>query len=312
MPNLTDIGTQYRIIESGAGWVERTARGRLRLDGADRVSFLQALLTNDLGVLTPARSVYAAYLTPQGRLIADCRVYDRADHVLMDIPAAIASSLAVKLDALIFAEDVRVSDVSAAVVQIGVMGSRAEAMLGDIPFFHAPVDVADVPAFDLFVPEASRASAVAALEAAGIQPVTHAIAEVLRIVAGRPAFGQDMDEHTIPLEAGLLDRAISLTKGCYVGQEVIVRVLHRGGGRVARRLVKLSFDPAITMPPEPGTPLFVGAKEAGRITSSAWSPRSGRVVALGYLSREAAEAGQHLTMRWNSGEVRAEVVGLAG
>ena len=94
-----------------------------------------------------------------------------------------------------------------------------------------------------------------------------------------------MNEDTIPLEAGLLERAISTTKGCYVGQEIIIRVLHRGGGRVARRLVRVELDPSVTAPPSPGSPLIEGGNEAGVVTSAAISPSTGRVVALGYIKR---------------------------
>ena len=311
-PRLSDIRSQYRIIESGAGWVERTGRGRLRVDGADRVAFLQALVTNDLTALGPARGVYAAYLTPQGRLVADLTVYDRGDHLLADVPAALAGSLLTKLDALVFSEDVRISDVSASIVAFGVMGRQAESVVRQTTFFAVPTDVASHPAFDVFVPRESRAEAIAALEAAGARSVSEALADLLRIEAGRPAFGPDMDDQTIPLEAGLLDRAISLTKGCYVGQEVIVRVLHRGGGRVARRLVTLAFDPALETPPAAGAVLVVDGREAGRVTSAAWSPGAGRVVALGYLTRDTAEPGRQVTTSVDGRDTAGRVVAFAG
>ena len=329
---MTDIDTQYRIIDSSAGWHERTDRGRIRVEGADRIAFLQALLTNDLAALGPGQGVYSAYLTPQGRMIADLRLYDRANSVLADVPAPGTAALVAKLDALIFAEDVRVSDASIAVSAITVVGARAAALvasatgtvekaLADLPplgaidappFLLARADTSTRPAFDVFVDVESRSSAFELLNGVGIEPIGRDVVELLRIEAGRPAFGQDMDEHTIPLEAGLLDRAISLTKGCYVGQEVIVRVLHRGGGRVARRLVTLSFDPALEAPPAPGTMLQVDGRDAGRITSAAHSPRLGRVVALGYVSREDAEAGREASAVVDGRAWRAEVTGLAG
>lgn len=329
---MTNIDTQYRIIDSSAGWHERTDRGRIRIEGADRIAFLQALLTNDLANLGPGQGVYAAYLTPQGRMIADLRLYDRADGILADVPASVTAALVAKLDALIFAEDARVSDASIAVSAITVVGARAAALLAratgvggqalaDLPplgaidappFLFARADIPSHAAFDVFVDVEARSSAFELLKGVGIEPIGRGVVELLRIEAGRPAFGQDMDEHTIPLEAGLLDRAISLTKGCYVGQEVIVRVLHRGGGRVARRLVTLAFDPALDAPPAPGTTLQVDGRDSGRITSAAHSPRLGRVVALGYLSREDAEAGRAASAVIDGRAWRAEVTGLAG
>lgn len=329
---MTDIGNQYPIIDTGAGWHERADRGFVRVEGADRVSFLQALLTNDLAVLTPERGVYAAYLTPQGRMISDMRVYDRPEGILLDVPAPVAAALAAKLDALIFSEDVRVTDASPEWAVITIVGRNAATLLEAAAGLDAGTlaglptlgvaeadrswivrtDDAGGEIFDVFIDTASRTFVISRLEAAGIRPISRDLVDVFRIEAGRPAFGTDMDEHTIPLEAGLLDRAISLTKGCYVGQEVIVRVLHRGAGRVAKRLVRLAFDAALQTPPAPGTPLLVDGKESGRVTSSARSPRLGRVVALGYLAREDADAVRQPSASVDGRDWRAEVLGPAG
>jgi folate-binding protein YgfZ len=338
---VADIGNQYPIIDTGAGWHERTDRGRIRVEGRDRVSFLQALLTNDLTALTPAQGIYTAYLTPQGRMIADMRLYARPDHILADVPASMTAVLVGKLDALIFSEDVRVADATAEMATLSVVGRRARlllerAFLLDLPVLSLPPlavldsppvflvrsDEVYFPAFDLepvaieacdiFLPSETRGSVVERLQSAGIEPVGREVQELLRIEAGRPAFGRDMDEHTIPLEAGLLDRAISLTKGCYVGQEVIVRVLHRGAGRVAKRLVRLAFDNGLEAPPAAGTLLRVDGRESGKVTSAARSPRLGRVVALGYLAREDAEAGRPAIAAVDGREWRADVLGLAG
>ena len=121
--------------------------------------------------------------------------------------------------------------------------------------------------FTVVVPIARRQDVVDRLDAAGVQSISDALLESLRIEAGRPRFGVDMTEETIPLEAGLLDRAISTTKGCYVGQEIVIRILHRGGGRVAKRLVTLSFETPPAAPPAPGTPLLDGGKNIGQLTS---------------------------------------------
>ncbi len=329
---MTDIRTQYRIIESGAGWIERARRGRLRFTGKDRVPFLQALVTNDLAVVGPERGAYAVYLTPQGRLITDLRLYERGDGLIADVPVGVTGDLVARFDGLIFAEDVAVSNVSAAIAHVGVMGARAAALLtraldvdaarlDALPVlgvvdagsaFIARTDEGDGPVFDVLMPAADRDVILAKLAAVGIEPVSDAMAEVLRIEAGRPAFGQDMDGQTIPLEAGLLERAISLTKGCYVGQEVIVRVLHRGGGRVAKRLVKLTFDPDVEAAPAAGTVLSIDGHDVGRITSAAWSPRLGRVVALGYLARESAEPGRRVVASAAGGDASADVLALAG
>ena len=129
-----------------------------------------------------------------------------------------------------------------------------------------------------------------AVRAAGAKDVTADAVEVTRIEAGRPEFGADMDEHTIPLEAGIESRAISYTKGCYVGQEVIIRVLHRGHGRVARRLVGLlGADAHGTL--ARGMRIEAERKLIGSITSAVVSPRLRRPIALGYVHRDFAEPG---------------------
>ena len=119
-----------------------------------------------------------------------------------------------------------------------------------------------------------------------------------------------MTTETIPLEAGIEDRAISFTKGCYVGQEIIIRVMHRGGGRVARKLVGLR-PAAPTAPPDDAiaadTPLFAGEKSIGRITSAAWSPRFGQWIAMGYVQRDSAEPGTHITIGQAGSGVEAVV-----
>src|SRR5262249_49204238 len=134
--------------------------------------------------------------------------------------------------------------------------------------------------FDLFVAGGDRPRL-------GIPELTPQDADTLRIEGGVPLFHRDMDEETIPLEAGIETRAISFTKGCYVGQEVIIRVLHRGHGRVARRLVQLRIDGADV--PAPGAGIRAAEKDIGRVTSAAFSPRFNQPVALGYVQRDFAE-----------------------
>jgi folate-binding protein YgfZ len=160
------------------------------------------------------------------------------------------------------------------------------------------------------IPAERETAVIEALTQAGTVVLTDELFTALRVDAGRPLFGVDMDTETIPLEAGLLDRAISTTKGCYVGQEVIIRVLHRGGGRVARRLVRMKFGaPAGEL--QSGSGLRVGDREAGRITSLAPALDDSGFIALGYLRREFAEVGQKVVADGSS-MVEGVVTGLAG
>jgi len=351
---MADMPTQYRIIASGAGWVGRPERGHLRFDGADRLSFLQALLSNDVAVLEKGLGAYAVYLTPQGRMISDLRVFHRGDFLIAEVPAHLAPRLAERFDSVIFAEDVQVRDVTGSTAEISVIGGGAAGVVAralaldidvlrglpvfgqlDVPqgdTFVVRGDDARLDCFDVVMPVEARTEVAAALEREGASQMTESLAEALRIDAGRPRFGVDMTEETIPLEAGLLERAISTTKGCYVGQEVIVRVLHRGAGRVAKRLVTLSFDPLPAVGsvalretryagesvnrdvnwPGPGTALSADGRETGKVTSAASSPQDGHPIALGYVHRDVAEVGRRVTATVSSGQASATITGFAG
>ena len=322
----TSIVPQYRIIAAGAGWIENSARGRLRFEGADRLAFLQALLTNEIESLRPGAGTYALYLTPQGRMIADLHVFVRPESLIVDVPAEAASTLARTFDSLIFAEDVRVTDISQDLGQISVMGGGAAAMLAsysrlDVPagspaprlteaavrdlsvwsqldiaggFLVRTDDVAD-GSWDVVADRQTLSDLTTAIAKTGAVPASAEIVEAMRIEAGRPKFGVDMTSETIPLEAGLLDRAISQTKGCYVGQEVIIRVLHRGGGRVAKRLARLHAESPDALVPPAGTALSVEGKDIGHVTSASRSPRDGHAIALGYVHRDVAEVRRRVT-----------------
>ena len=330
---MTRIADQYRIIEAGAGWIDRSARGRLAFEGRDARTFLQALVTNDIGAATAGTGVDAAYLTPQGRMIAMLRILVVGESSLdVEVAPGQASALATRFDQLIFAEQVRVTDASSTTTAIGVVGGGAagtiaRALAGDRSKLDAlatlghetfgdvrvvRIDDAVLPGYELWAPASAREDLISRLATAGAIEIDTELDEALRIDAGRPAFGVDMTEDTIPLEAGLLDRAISTIKGCYVGQEVIIRVLHRGGGRVARRLVKLAFDEGVAAPPASGTPLFADGREAGRVTSASVWPVTGRVIALGYVHRDAATIGTRVVAKTPEAEQNAEVTGFAG
>lgn len=329
---MPDIAHQYRTIVSGAGFRNRADRGRLRFTGADRVTFLQALVTNDLIALNSHQGAYAAYLTPQGRMVTDLHLFLRPDSIVADVPAALTPGLAARFDALVFAEDVQVLDASAELAQISVIGGRASALVAaatgadagalaklavwsqlDLDGgFVTRTDDADVESYDVLLDATREAAFVSALESAGAIRMSNDLADAIRVQKGRPAFGTDMNTDTIPLEAGLLERAISTSKGCYVGQEIVIRVLHRGGGRVAKRLVRLALQNAGAADGiAPGSTLAIDGKAVGAITSAAPAPDGEGVVALGYVHRDHAEAGRTLLLSAQPGAV-ATIVGLAG
>lgn len=273
----------YRALRTSAARVRRTDRGVITLAGRDRATWLQGIVTQDVASMAPGDRRYSACLTPQGRMITDLWVVARPDRLLLDVPAPLAASLRDWLDGLVFAEDVQVTDDSARIAAWEVYGPEAQATLAGC--LH-------IVAGDALPPE------VAALPEATLDT-----REVVRIEDGTPKFLVDMDADTIPLEAGIEDRAISFAKGCYVGQEVIVRVTTRGGGRVARKLVRLLVDAGTEVPAK----LFSGDCEIGRITSAAYSPDQATVVALGYVHRDFAGAGTEVMAVWDNTRVKAVV-----
>ena len=160
------------------------------------------------------------------------------------------------------------------------------------------------PGYDLLIERAKEEALRSALTLAGAVVLDEATADAIRIEGGAPLFHRDMDEETLPLEAGIESRAISFTKGCYVGQEVVIRVLHRGHGRVAKKLVGLVLQGESA--PDSGAPVSSGDREIGHITSSAFSPGLKHPIALAYLHRDFLEPGTPVTV----GGVNATVTTL--
>jgi folate-binding protein YgfZ len=333
---------QYRALGDQAGVTPLDGRGRLLLTGADRRTYLQGLLTNDIVALGAGTGCYAAFLTAQGRMITDMRVLELGDALLIDLPRTMSGTVRDRLAQFVFSEDVEIEDVSERWAGLGVYGPAASAVIvraieraspaparmpnprvldALVPFGSTKLDFGGavvvaarnddygVPGFDLYAEQTVAQTLAAALDDAGATAAAADTLDVLRIEAGVPAFGMDMDEDTIPLEAGIEDRAISLTKGCYVGQEIIIRVLHRGHGRVARRLVGLLMEPGAPTPRR-GDRISRDGREIGLVTSAALSPLLGRAVALGYVHRDFAEAGTSISIAHGNGAVEAVVAAL--
>ena len=296
----------YRALTRTAAIVRRGDRGVLAVTGADRLSWLQGLVTNDVAALPIGGICEAAYLTPQGRMITDLRIVNEPERTLLDVPASLSESLHARLDALLFSEDAQIADVSSRIVIVDVHGPRAAEIVADESFVRD--DAFELPGFSAFVPAADVPALVSRLVDRGAVEITLETLDVARVEAGRPAFLIDLDEHTIPLEAGLERRAISFTKGCYVGQEVIVRVTHRGGGRVARRLVGLRLHGNDV--PKPGDVVVTNAREIGKVTSAVRSPTLNVPIALALVHRDFVEPGTTLEVRSATGAAAAEVSSL--
>jgi tRNA-modifying protein YgfZ len=328
---------EYRALCEAAALVDRSKRGRIAAIGPDRLTYLHAMLTNDIAALGTGGGCYAAYLTPQGRMMADMRVLELGDLTLLDVEATAKAVVLEKLEQFIFSEDVRLADLEADLGVVALYGPRAAdvvaAVLGQdgdgvssealgrlaeygsarARFRGASAVVAadrdlGVPGFCVYVDRERAPAFAAAARDAGAVEAGEEAAETLRLEAGRPRFGADMDEHTIPLEAGIEGRAISLTKGCYPGQEVITRVLHRGHGRVAKKLVGLVVGDERA--PAHGDRVVHGDNDVGTVTSAAISPRVGRPIALGYVQRDFVAAGTPLLIVHGDERLSATVADL--
>jgi folate-binding protein YgfZ len=325
----------YRAIHEEAAIGSISARAQLAVAGNDRASYLQGLLTNDIQALTPGTGCYAAWLSPQGRMLTDMHVLESGRMILLDVPAETASATLERLDQFVFSEDVRLESLAEAIAGVWIHGPGAAAAIertldgahglsgwqhyqhAQFEFAGAPasvgrIDQLGVPGYCVYVDRAREADLISALQSHGARPVGRESLEAARIEAGYPLFGVDMTDTTIPLEAGIEERAISFTKGCYVGQEIIIRVLHRGGGRVARKLVAIRLaEPAAggALPRAAalrGAKLWSGDREVGEVTSAAESPRHG-TIALGYVQRDFALPGTTVAVEADSRRASATV-----
>jgi len=325
-----NIAAEYNALRTGAMLVDRSARGRMRVDGPRAAEMITGLVTNDVQALAPGAGLYAAALTPKGKIVADVRVFAREDHLLIDAPPRAAAAWQAMVKKYINPAAARSRDLTAEMRSVGVFGATARrvvsALTGLAPeafsplamyahvgaqFGGAPVLVARTPeleveGYEIFLAAESFTDAWQRLRALGATPAGLHAWEIARIEAGRPEWGVDMDESTIPQEANFdALHAISYTKGCYVGQEVVARVHFRGHvNKHLRGLMAGKSEPA----PEGAAVLASTGEQVGEVRSSALSPRLG-AVAMGMIRREV-ETGTDVTLQWEGGKVSAKVAAL--
>ena len=321
-----DAGAEYEAVRGAAGVINLSSRGRVEVTGAEAVQFLNGMLTNDVAKLEDGAWAHAALPNVQGRLVASARVIRDGDAFIFDTEAATHAALFAALERFTPAGDFRVKDLTEETALLSVQGPRAAevlvAALGDeklgrlergrvavvtlgsggararvIRATHTGED-----GFDLFVGAASAPSLRGALTAAGARPVGFDAAEVLRIEAGLPRYGADATAENVVLEVVDEDEAVSYTKGCYVGQEIIARIHWRG--HVAKKLAGLVLDGG-GEGVRPGARLKSGdgARAAGQVTSVARSPRLGRLVALGIVKYDFLAPGTALQVLDDEEEV---------
>jgi glycine cleavage system T protein len=310
-----DAREEHLAVRKNAGIADLSYRGLVRISGTDRTKFLQGLITNDVAKLTEGQGLYAAILNPKGRMLADLKIYEIRDAFLVDLDREITDKTIQILSRYKLISKATLEDLTDSLVHLAVYGPSAhpilEKVLGtalpkSLEFSSISVQWHDLQVYviqsmytgeqgyDLVIPAQGGATLWKDIlntgSGFGIKPVGLEALEGLRIETGIPRYGIDMDENTFPPEAGLEEKAISYTKGCYVGQETIARI--KTYGQVHRKLMGLILQGG---PPPKGTfshhgdKVFQDEDEIGFVTSSAYSPVLNQNIALGYIRRKAAQ-----------------------
>jgi len=319
--------SEYSALNNGALFFDRSDRVRMRIAGEKAAELVTGMVTNDVSALAVGEGQYAAALTPKGKIVADLRIFALADALLIDTSAAAAPGWKEMVRKYINPRVAPYHDVTAEMSDLGVFGGSARAMTSRVtgvddrdlaalppyghvsaPFEDAILLIAKVPeldfdGFEIFVPSGASGSLKAKLLAQGVSPGTSDTWDIARIESGRPQWGIDMDESTLPQEANFDELgAISYTKGCYIGQETVARVHFRGHVNRFLRRIRFVTRPA---PPRGAELVDETGKVIGDIRSTALSPRYGG-VGLGMVRREIPP-GTTLQARWAGGECSVQI-----
>ncbi len=327
-----DPMAEYAALCESGGLLDLSFRGRLCLGGTERKRFLHGQVTNNVNDLKAGQGCYAALTTAKGKMQSDLNIYCLPDELLLDFEPGLSTVVMQRLEKYIIADDVQVAEVGSHYGMLSVQGPKAESIIANaglglelpasaLSFTSAKESAGNEvycmnqprgrnTGFDLFVPALKLGEAAAKLlasaQSAGGRACGWEALEMVRIEAGLPRFGADMDETNLPPETGIENRAISYSKGCYIGQEVIARI--RTYGQVSKTLRRLTLAGDLKALPKKGDKLCHGGKDAGYITSALASPAFKANIALGYVRREYQQPGTELTLRSTAGESLAKVV----
>lgn len=325
-----NIAAEYAALDDGAMLVDRTLRGRMRFDGPKAAEMLTGLVTNDVLSLSAGHGQYAAALSPKGRIVADVRIFARADHLLVDVPPRaragwdalvrkfINPRMAPYLDVAAEMRQLAIAGAAARTILASAAGTTREALAALAPYAHIDAEIGGRPAmiarvldlnadlFEIFFPADAFSAIWQRLTSGGATPGGLLAWEIARIENGRPEWGVDIDETTIPQEANLEElHAISYTKGCYTGQEVVARIHFRG--HVNRQLRGLKLGHA-EPPQEHSVVLSPEGKQVGDVRSSALSPRLGAIAMI--MVRREVELESNVLVEGQNGTTPGQVVAL--
>jgi tRNA-modifying protein YgfZ len=307
-----ELDAQYQQLREECGLLDRSERGKLMVSGGEAAEYLQGQLTNDVEALAPGEGAYAALLDRKGHIQADMRVLRLADEELwVDTEGAALDTARRHLDTYKIGREVAIADLTEGRALLSLIGPRSAEVAGVPPLPEDHCETASIAGVeclavgteagvDLIAKVADAARLREALHAAGATEVAAEAAEIVRIETGRPRFGAEMGPETMPAEAGIVERAVSFTKGCYIGQEPVARLHYRGRPNRSLRGLELSAPAPV------GAGLRLGEKDVGRIGSACVSPARGP-IALAVVRREA-EPGAELAVGEDG--VTARVVDL--
>jgi tRNA-modifying protein YgfZ len=306
------ITAGYQGLRESAAWMDLSGRGKIRMMGEDRARLLHAMTTQDVQTLTPGHGCYAFFLNAQGRILGDVNVFCREDCFLLDTEPDTRQKLFDHIDRYIIADDVTLEDATGHTATVAIEGPQATAVLerlgGPVPesdyetrswggSIVARVSSTGAGGYFIFLPQAKKDELMAALDAAGIAEATAQDARAVRMEHGRPRYGEEISERYLVQETAQL-HAVSFSKGCYLGQEIVERVRSRAQiHRVLRRL-EIDSNPADVEPPATGSKLKsadAGA-DAGEIASAVFSPALGKIIAMAYVRTQFAEPGTELRL----------------
>jgi folate-binding protein YgfZ len=302
---IDTLDGEYRALVEGCGVLDRSERGKLALSGSGAVEFLNGQVTNELMTLQPGDGRYAAFLTPKGKMLGDLRILavgERPDgpptELLLDTGRVALQALFDMIRRFKIGYEVELHKRTLERGLLSLIGPGAAALaagdsaeidhLPEAEHANAPVRIEDIACLavrtdvgiDLICDAADTERLLEVLRERGALPVSEQAAECLRVERGRPRYGVDLDDSVIPQEAGLNERAVSFTKGCYVGQETVARLHYKGKPNRHLRGLRLSA-PAST-----GEELLLGERVVGHVGSAVLSPRLGP-IALALVRREA-------------------------
>lgn len=324
-----DPAAEHRAMLEAAGLADRSLIGKVEVTGRDRVSFLQGMLTNDIKALAAGQGCPAAFLDAHGKVRALLTVLALEDRLLLELPPGMAEKTLQALDQYLISEKVALTDVTEALAIFVLHGPSAAAVLADAgaataslkPYHHMECSVATLPArvvraddygvpgFHLWVAAEHAADLWRALlelgRPHGLKPVGATALASLRVEAGVACFGHDVDESTLLMEAPL-EHLVSYTKGCYIGQEIVARIKHRG--HVNRFLTGLVLDGSDA--PPSGAKVLAEGKEIGHVTSAIQSLALKRPIALAYLRREYLDPGTAVNVSHRETSIPAQVTSL--